>query len=426
MTHTNSNTYACGIDFGTTNSAACLVNGGQTQMVPLDNAGQVTTPSAIYFDLHNGAHIYGREALTRYHKREGGRLMRSLKSLLGTSTIEDTCRLTLATGENRLYAYTEILGFFIQHLKAHAEAAGGKPLENVVVGRPVHFVDYNTEADAKAQAQLEAVFKEQGFKNVSFQYEPIAAALTHEQTLQSEKVVLIVDMGGGTSDFSLIRLSPNHFGKADRTDDILGNHGVHIAGNDFDQDLSLNYVMPLLGYGAAEKLPIPNHYFFRLSNWPEIQSLYSHRTLLDLEKTRRFLQNHENLDRLKQVIEYEEGHMIASRVEGAKIGLTDHTHETIDLDLIEEGLTAQMSRIQLEEALAEKLDRIEHGIRETIQQAGIDENQVENMFLTGGSAMLPVVQRRLKGLFPNAELHFGDMFSSVSQGLGLEAQKRYQ
>ena len=167
---TQHSTYACGIDFGTTNSAACLVQGSATQMVPLDNAGQVTTPSAIYFDLQNGDLIYGRDALARYHKREGGRLMRSLKSLLGTSTIEDTCRLTLATGENRLYQYTEILGFFIRHLKQHAEQTGGQPLENVVVGRPVHFVDYNAEADAKAQDQLEAVFKAEGFKNVSFQY----------------------------------------------------------------------------------------------------------------------------------------------------------------------------------------------------------------------------------------------------------------
>lgn len=423
---TSANNYSCGIDFGTTNSATCLVNGNTTTMVPLDAQGQVTTPSAIFFDLNNGDLIYGREALKRYHTREGGRLMRSLKSLLGTSTIEDTCRLTLANGENRIYKYTEILGLFIKHLKDHAEAESQTPLENVVVGRPVHFVDYNTEADAKAQNQLEAVFKEQGFKNVSFQYEPIAAALTHEQTLKAEKVVLIVDMGGGTSDFSLVRLSPEHFGKADRSADILGNHGVHIAGNDFDQDLSLKHVMPLLGYGADEKMPIPNHYFFRLSNWPEIQSLYNRRTLLDLEKMRRFLDDDIPLDRLKDVIEYEDGHMIASRVEAAKIGLTEHLDQTIDLSLIEEGLHAQMSRIQLEAALAEKLDRIEAGIRETIQQAGIDENQVENMFLTGGSAMLPVVQRRLKALFPQAELNFGDMFSSVSQGLGLEAQKRYQ
>ena len=249
--------------------------------------------------------------------------------------------------------------------------------------------------------------------------------MTHEQTIKDEKVVLIVDMGGGTSDFSLVRLSPQGATKTDRADDILGNHGVHIAGNDFDQDLSLNHVMPLLGYGADEKLPIPNHYFFRLSNWPEIQSLYNRRTLFDLEKMRRFLDDDAALDRLKDVIEYEDGHMIASRVESAKISLTEHPQALIDLGLIEEGLEAQITRIQLEAALAEKLDRIEAGIRETIQQAGIDEAQVENMFLTGGSAMLPVVQRRLKGLFPNAELNFGDMFSSVSQGLGLEAQKRY-
>ena len=238
----------------------------------------------------------------------------------------------------------------------------------MVVGRPVHFVDYNAEADARAQTQLEAVFKAEGFRNVSFQYEPIAAALTHEQTLTAEKVVLIVDMGGGTSDFSLIRLSPDHFGKADRADDILGNHGVHIAGNDFDQDLSLSHVMPLLGYGAAEKMPIPNHYYFRLSNWPEIQSLYNRRTLFDLEKTRRFLNDDQNLDRLKQIIEFEDGHLLASRVEGAKIGLTDAPEQTLNLDLIEEGLTHTITRPELEKALAEKLDRIETGIKETIKQ----------------------------------------------------------
>lgn len=418
-------TNSCGIDFGTTNSAVCLVAGSKTQMVPLED-GHITTPSAIYFDLNTGEQVFGRTAIGKYHRREGGRLMRSLKSLLGTSTIEDTCHLILATGENRFYKYTEILGFFIKHLKDHAEKMSGQPLENVVVGRPVHFVDYNATADAQAQTQLEAVFKTQGFKTVRFQYEPIAAALSYEQHLKTEQIALIVDMGGGTSDFSLVRLSPERHTKADRSADILANHGVHIAGNDFDQALSLAHVMPLLGYGAAEKMPLPNHYFFRLAHWPEIQSLYNRRTLLDLQKLGQFLQDRKPLQRLQQVIEFEEGHLLASYIEEAKIALSDTSQHRLCLEMIEENLSVDISRKAFESAITDKIATIQETILQTVQQAARKPEDINHIFITGGSAQLPMVQAMLKNLFPNATLHQGDMFSSVSQGLGLMAKRDYK
>ena len=63
-------------------------------------------------------------------------------------------------------------------------------------------------------------------------------------------VVLVADIGGGTSDFSIVRVGPERAQRLARRDDLLASHGVHIAGTDFDRHISLARIMPLLGHGA--------------------------------------------------------------------------------------------------------------------------------------------------------------------------------
>jgi hypothetical chaperone protein len=139
---------------------------------------------------------------------------------------------------------------FLRNLKEKAEAFAGQEIASVVLGRPVRFVDDDDQADARAQSVLERVARQAGFREIAFAYEPIAAAHHYEQTVLREELVLIADIGGGTSDFSIVRVGPERRGRADRSGDVLASTGVRIGGTDLDAALSLASVMPLLGLGT--------------------------------------------------------------------------------------------------------------------------------------------------------------------------------
>ena len=237
---------AVGIDFGTSNSTVGWLRPGVETLIALED-DKITLPSVVFFNLEERRPVYGRLALHEYLEGYEGRLMRSLKSLLGSKLIKhDTSVLGTAM------PFKDLLGLFIGQLKSRAEAAAGREFEEVVLGRPVFFVDDDPMADKEAEDTLVDVARKIGFKEVSFQFEPIAAAFDYESTIEKEELVLIVDIGGGTSDFSLVRLSPERRKAADRSADLLGNSGVHIGGTDLDKQLSLSGVMPELGLGSQD------------------------------------------------------------------------------------------------------------------------------------------------------------------------------
>src|SRR6202012_1463711 len=271
----------------------------------------VTIPSAIFYKADGGAHI-GRRAIEAYVEGDPGRLMRSLKSVLGTSLIDETTRV----GRERL-SFRDVIAYYVGALKRRAEQVLGYSLQQVVHGRPVHFVDDNPAGDAKAEATLRDIAESVGFRDISFQFEPIAAALDYERQIGSEEVALIADIGGGTSDFSLVRLGPQPHGKADRAADILANDGVRIGGTDFDRQLSLGVVMPLFGFGSPmqrEGLDVPPSYFQDLATWSNINRMYERQVLLDIRKVRREAREPELLDRLVRVVEEQRGHTLAMEV----------------------------------------------------------------------------------------------------------------
>ena len=225
----------------------------------------------------DGAVLIGRKAIDAYVDGTPGRLMRSLKSVLGTSLIDETTRL----GRERT-SFRDVIAYYLGAVKRRAEQATGRELRDVVHGRPVHFVDNAPDADRKAEETLREIAREVGFDDVTFQFEPIAAALDYERQIIGEEVALIADIGGGTSDFSIVRLGPERHSKADRASDILANDGVRIGGTDFDRQLSLGVVMPLFGYGSAMKragLDVPSSYFHDLATWSSINRMYEPRVL---------------------------------------------------------------------------------------------------------------------------------------------------
>ncbi len=272
-----------GIDFGTSNSTVGVVRNGQPRLVALED-GEVTLPSAVFFNFEDNRNYFGRRAIANYTDSIEGRLMRSLKSVLGSSLVHEKTRI-----KARSIAFTEIIGLFVGHLRKKLEDNAGHTVESVVLGRPVQFVDDDAEADAKAEGELENAARAQGFKHIAFQFEPIAAALDYEQKVTREELALIVDMGGGTSDFSIVRVSPQRARSLDRKDDILASRGIHIGGTDFDRLLSIAHVMPQLGYLSPTKdgkRNLPASYFIDLATWQRINLVYTSRAMTHLRQIR--------------------------------------------------------------------------------------------------------------------------------------------
>lgn len=412
---------ACGFDFGTSNTTLGVPYAGVPTLITLED-DEVTIPSAVFFTPRSELRI-GRAAIEAYVDGLPGRLMRGLKSVLGSSLVNEQTHV----GRLRL-RFHEVIARYVAAVKLRAEAQIGRELVSVVHGRPVHFVDGDPESDRRAEDTLRDIAHSVGFRDVSFQFEPIAAAFDYERQIGSEEIALIADIGGGTSDFSVVRLGPERHRLEERSGDILANGGVRIGGTDYDRHLSLGTVMPRLGYRSAMKRPgldVPSNYFHELATWPSINRLYNRRVLRELQEVRREAAQPQLLDRLLHVVESERGHSLAMKIEDAKISLSKEPHTTLRLAWIEPGLDVRVERQELAAHTGELTRRIAGQIGLCVRQAGLSADRIEALFLTGGSTQIPHVRAAVMAAAPRAKVVEGDIFGSVGKGLTLEAARRY-
>jgi hypothetical chaperone protein len=402
-----------GIDFGTSNSAAAWIDTqGGLQVVPLAG-GRAEMPTALFFASETQTVLYGAEAMQAYLAGTEGRLLRSLKSLLGSRLMDE---YTAVNGQSlRFY---DILVLFFKELKRRCEAHAGQPLTHAVLGRPVHFVDDDAERDAQAQATLERAARDAGFTHLSCQLEPIAAALDYEQRVQGETTALVVDIGGGTSDFSVIRLNPARSQRHDRRADILATSGIHVGGTDFDRLLDLAAVMPLLGYrhqGTGGR-PVPNSVFFDLATWHLIHQAYTRRALHFAAELRPSYADPVLHQRLMQVLGGQHGHRLLSAVEAAKIACSESGQlAAIDLAFLGAGLVAGIDTGRLQEALQTSVAQVVQCAQACVHAAG--RTSVDVVYLTGGSSALRPLVEALRAAMPQAQLVEGNRFGGVAAGL---------
>jgi hypothetical chaperone protein len=411
----------CGLDFGTSNTTLGTVSGREPVLAALE-ADHTTIPSAIFYG-GGGSVLIGRTAIEAYVDGTPGRLMRSLKSVLGTSLMKET---TLVGRERA--SFRAVIAYYLAAVKRRAEQATGRELRRVVHGRPVHFVDNAPAADREAEQTLGEIARDVGFDEVTFQFEPIAAALEYERQISNEEIALIADIGGGTSDFSIVRLSAERHRKADRTADILANDGVRVGGTDFDRQLSLGVVMPLFGFGSAMKrkgLDVPSSYFHDLATWSRINRMYEPRVIADIRRVRREAKQTALIDRLLKVVDEQRGHTLAIEVEGAKIALSDQAQAEIPLAWVAPNLKAEIGRPDLVSHTRQLANRIGDRIKTCLKQAQLSASDIDAVFLTGGSVKLAHVRSAITKAAPSARVVDGDTFGAVGKGLTLEALVRY-
>jgi hypothetical chaperone protein len=417
---------ACGLDFGTSNSTVGWLPGsslqpGASSRRALED-GKATQPSVVLLNADDEQVTYGRAALAEYLEGYEGRLMRSLKSLLGTSLIDGQTEVA-----GRALPFKSLLGQFIGEVKRRAEGQAGREFSSAVFGRPVFFIDDDLEADRRAQDTLEEVAKSVGFREISFQYEPIAAAFDYESRIDREELVLIADIGGGTSDFSLVRLGPDRAGRLERREDILANGGVHIGGTDFDKYLSLASVMPLLGYGSSmlSGAAIPSSYYFNLATWHTINQAYTRKSIAQLADLVRDAAEPAKLVRLQKLIDERAGHWLAIQVEAAKIGLSASPTYAMELDRLSPQESLVVTREGFEAAIAQLVDSVGATVLRLFSEAGVEPEAVDTVFFTGGSSGVSLLRERIAALLPRARKVEGDLFGSIGAGLALDALRKF-
>ena len=402
-----------GIDFGTSNSACALIDAqGALQVIPLDGA-KAEMPTALFFASETHSVLYGAEAMQAYLNGTEGRLLRSLKSLMGSRLMDEYT----AVGDKSI-RFFDIVVLFFKELKRRCEAHVGQTLTHAVLGRPVHFVDDDAERDQLAQETLGRAALEAGFTHIAYQMEPIAAALDYEQRVAKETTALVVDIGGGTSDFTVIRLNPARSAQSDRSADILATTGVHIGGTDFDRLLDLTTVMPHLGYkhvGTGGRI-VPSSVFFDLSTWHLIHQAYTRKSMHFAKELWTDYTDQTLHRRLMDALEEQHGHRMLASVEAAKIACSiSGEGAVVNLDFLDRSLAPTVDAVNMEAALHASLAQVVQCAQDCVAAAGLQA--VNAVYLTGGSSALRTLIAALRQAMPEAILVEGNRFGGVAAGL---------
>lgn len=410
--------FTLGIDFGTSNSAAGYMLGNTPKLVEFD-AGQTTLPTAFFFDFSSRKTLLGQDANTALIDGVEGRYMRALKRVLGKPIMHEKRQIL-----NKTVTFVDIIARFLAVIKERAEISSGHSFDTVLSGRPVHFHDEGAALDTKAEDDLRQCYLAAGFKEVRFLPEPEAAAISVRAPLPDGTLGLVVDIGGGTSDFSLFETD------ADGGVNVIANHGIRIGGTDFDRALSIEHVMPLLGKGAQLRkhlgegtLSAPKAIFNDLATWEKIPFVYTRETLRMVAEMQSLALEPAKFKRLATALEFQLGHDVAFAVERGKINANDAATNTakIELGVLEPGLSADLSAEALNICIAQDVTAIKACAVETLQMAGVPKHRVGRIVFVGGSSLTSAVTMALRQAFPEAEYVFSEVFTAVTNGLAIAA-----
>ncbi|MBY0503174.1 MAG: Hsp70 family protein [Bryobacteraceae bacterium] len=411
-----------GLDFGTTNSSLAGGSGAALTLTRFAtaNGGTDSFRSLLYFEQPpKGGRLRawaGPEAIEQYLEAENkGRLIQSLKSFLTSRGL----RSTEIFGQQALIE--DLIARIVRPMREEAERQWGCPVTSVMAGRPVHFVGAESEADNDfALERLRVAFTKAGFEEIDFEMEPVAAAYHYAATLDHEELILVGDFGGGTSDFSLLRVGGS------RTQ-LLGNEGVGLAGDALDAKIVRHVVSPALGAGTMLKsfgktLPVPTWVYAKLERWHHLSMLRSRDTLHMLETTRKQALEGDRIEALLHLIKEDLGYRLHQSVQRAKVDLSK-ANETIFryADGIAD-IETRITRAQFEGWIAEELAAIESCVDRLLANTGVDAKAIDAVFLTGGTSFVPAVQAIFASRFGADRIRSGNEFTSVARGLALRAE----
>jgi len=413
-----------GLDFGTTNSSLAWVqpDGGVT-LCPLDPCGPnaAVLRSLLYYSLEERGFIVGQRAIDEYLGEEmQGTLIQSIKTFLADNSFVETFV------HDRAYKLEDLISFFFRQVRKVIRSLTNDDVA-LVVGRPAVFIE-NPEKEARARERMNRAAQLAEFFRVDFQYEPIAAGLTYEAALDKPELALIGDFGGGTSDFTVMRLGGSR--GRDRSADILASSGVQIGGDTFDARILEARLTPYFGRGTTFRsfegrdMPFPLHLLAQLSRWHHVGFLRDARTREQLRRIRFAASDPRAVSAFQDLIEGNYAFFLFREIERAKAALSNAEEVTIRFAAESIDIEERVRREDFEAWIADDIEEIRRTMRRAIVAAGVDADELDAIFLTGGSAQIPAVQRIFHEEFGSERMRNRDYLTSVAFGLGLDARAR--
>jgi len=420
-----------GIDFGTTNSSIAIARSSrEVALAQFSYRSELTDSyrSLLYLErVKEGAvntikSWSGPEGIEHYLSADPkGRLMQSLKSFLSSRSLQGTEVF------GRRYALEDLIARILKDLRQKAEHQFGIAIRSAMVGRPVQFAGAEKEEDnGYAEQRLREAFRAAGFESVEFELEPVAAARYYESTLDRDELILIGDFGGGTSDFSLIRVGPDIQRKGRTSASLLGNAGVGLAGDAFDAKIIRYLVAPALGASSEMRsvnkiLPVPGWVYAKLEHWHHLSFLKARDVMEMLKSVQAQALEPKKIAALTHLIKEDLGYQLHRAVQKVKSDLSSASTATFRFSDGFLNLETPLKRVVFESWIAEELAKIESCVDSIFTACGARREEVDAVFLTGGSSFVPAVRRIFERRFGAGKIRAGNEFTSVARGLALEA-----
>ncbi len=422
-----------GIDFGTTNSSVAAVGaGGQTRLAEFSLRGARVTASRslLYFEPPPRRSVVeplcwtGPAGIEHYLAAETkGRLVQSLKSFLTSRDLKNTS----VFGRRR--TIESLIARILSDLREAASAQFGFDIRSATVGRPVHFVGAERDEDnAHAEERLRRAFSEAGFSTVQFELEPVGAAHHYAETLDHDELILIGDFGGGTSDFSLLRVGPSVATLAGQASaGLIGTAGVGLAGDAFDAQIVRHLVSPALGSRSMmrswqQELPIPSWPYASLERWHHLSFLKTREVMALLENVAADALEPDRIRSLIYLIEHDLGFELHGAVQALKSALSREPIGTFQFDDGDVRIESQVTRWEFERWIRDELHQLEACVEGLLQRTGVSAADVDAVFLTGGTSLVPAVRRIFTTRFGADRIRSGEEFTSVALGLALRGR----
>lgn len=404
----------CGLDFGTSNSIISL-----TDKATRKEVFSYSTSSILYFpDTNEMKYYVGKEAHNKYIEEEmTGRLLKSVKTLLR----QDKFLSTWISGKRM--TPDQLVTYIIRHLKEKAEAFTGTEITDVILGRPAVFSE-DIKQENLAVNRLTLAARNAGFKNIKLQLEPIAAALSYEQQLDHSENVLVADLGGGTSDFTIMNLSPGKIRKEDRKDDIIAHGGVYIGGDLFDSEIMWYKVTPHLGRGAKyqsydKEIEVPSILYRELKNWERTFMLKESKLRRSMDSYYHLSGNNPRINNVRVLIDNNYVFSLFKRIEQSKINLSDGKETTIDFEKDAISIHEPFTPSEFATIIERHTNEIEQYLRKMLETAKYKAKDIDSVFITGGSSLVIPVREILYRIFGEDKIRTGNTFNSVAYGLSL-------
>lgn len=411
-----------GLDFGTSNTVAVTAAaGGGTEAVSFGSAGDAFTSLATVLSfLDRGAAKaphpeVGPWAIRQFLESLGDvRFIQSLKTFAASRAFKGTGIYGIP------YDFESLMATFLRCAFERAGTAFAPASTRLVVGRPVEFAGHNPD-EALAMARYRRAFGKLGFKDILFVMEPVGAAFSYAQSLDADTTILVADLGGGTTDYSLMRFE-TRAGHLAATP--LGRGGIGIAGDTFDYRIIDNVILPKLGKGSqyqsmGKTLEIPPNLFANFARWHMLSIFKTSDDFREMKKLLRYCLEPEKIELFIELVEEDQGYPLYKSVSETKAELSSLDEAGLSFAPLGSDFRATVSRSDFEDWIAPDLKRMDKALDDTLVKAGLSEKDIDRVFMTGGTSFVPAVRRQFADRFGAQKVSGGNELTSVANGLAL-------